>query len=623
MTSKQTDYLKFSANSMSEYLRQKLLEDGTFTDSIFADSNLSVILEVFSYMYSMLIFYLNNSAAESIFTDAQLYENMNRIVKMLGYNPVGFISSNVVCTMGVKSGESLVSGTKVIPKYTTLSTSLIDSSGNTVKYSFVDDYKFTVPVTGSGTSSEISSIFKPVLYNGEWKFYDSVPVSTGIPFEVFTLLNLNTTGNSRIYLAHNQIYVYVEDATGTFTEYKPTNNLYNFGSNDKYFEVRINENYQYTLKFGDNINGKRLTAGDKLYIIYLQSNGVDGEIGANILNSDIIPTVAIVGLDESFIRSNILKINENPQYITFGSDSNPELAKLTLTNNTASTYCKDFETTDDIRTNAPNWFRIGSRLITNQDFEQYIKTTWPAEVHDVKCMNNWEYMVEFQQWLRSYNKLNIDIRHYDYQYSDSCDFNNIYIFMKSKTNDNLSNDFKRIVENNYLNQLKVITSEIVMSDPLLVTFTPWLGGTYDIFNWDINHENKIVLVRDRNTMITVERIKQRAIQIIQDFFSIKNNKLGQNVDINSLYNQLSAIDGVKEVKTSYCPYGSPANMTQYYDGLSFAKWTQHIILGEDKTKISGNFKLKSFQFPILFNSTTISNKISVAADSLQISEIEY
>lgn len=616
--STQNDYLRYSAISIKDLIRLKLTENGTFTDQNFEDSNLSIFIDTVAYMYSTLIFYLNNGASESIFTDTQLYENMNRIVKLLGYNPQGFITSTVQNSMGLRDTYSFNnSGIKTIPKYTTYTTSLTDANGNPIKYTFVEDYAFV-----ASSISTIDSDFKPILYNGEWKLYNNTFTSTGIPFETFTLENLTLTGTDRIYLSHNHITIIAKLDDGSYEEYKPVTNLYNSTPTDRHFEVRVSEDFKYTLKFGDNINGKRLSSGTVLYVIYLQSNGADGQIGVNVIDGSTPLSVTISGLDEAFIKNNILKVSLNPQYIKFGTDPNAELDKVKLYNEVASTYVKDFETVDSIRQNAPVSFRIGSRLVTEQDYKQYILMNYPSDIYDVTVQNNWAYMVEFHKWLYDYNKLSPDIRFFNYNYTDSCDFNNIYIWVKSYGSEMVTKSTKTLIERD-CDRIKTLTSELVFLDPLMVTFTPYIRGNYSLNTFDSNFENKIQLIRDRNTLITVERIKQRAINIIQTFFSNSNNTLGMTIDLNSLYNQLMAIDGVKAVRTKYLQNNQPVSTTQYYDGLSFAMWTQHIINGADFKTISGNYKLKSFQFPILLDSNSISNRIEVSSDSFNINEVEY
>ena len=89
------DYLKWDANTLKRVITRRLSENPIFTDQIFEDSNLTTLVDVFAYMYDVLTYYLNHGASESMFNDAQLFENLNRIVKMLGYNPTGYTASQV------------------------------------------------------------------------------------------------------------------------------------------------------------------------------------------------------------------------------------------------------------------------------------------------------------------------------------------------------------------------------------------------------------------------------------------------------------------------------------------------------------------------------------------------
>lgn len=47
------------------------------------------MIDIVSYMYQCLAYQLNSAAAESMFADTQLYDNMIRLVKFIGYNPRG------------------------------------------------------------------------------------------------------------------------------------------------------------------------------------------------------------------------------------------------------------------------------------------------------------------------------------------------------------------------------------------------------------------------------------------------------------------------------------------------------------------------------------------------------
>ena len=203
---KNTDYLRWDANSMKELIVNKLNVDGVYSDQIFEGSDLSVLIDVFSYMFSTLTFLENVGAAEAIFTDAQFYENMNRIVKMLGYNPIGFVTSYVSTFLSVAEGETYPTGPNgllvVLPKFTTYTKDLTDANGSPIKYSLIEDFAFPI-----NNLSQINEIWSPVFYNGSWKIYPTVFTSAGFPFETFTL---NSIADSE-KVGHGNIKIYVQE----------------------------------------------------------------------------------------------------------------------------------------------------------------------------------------------------------------------------------------------------------------------------------------------------------------------------------------------------------------------------------------------------------------------------
>ncbi len=93
MAQDKTQFLHFNAYSIKEMIVRKLTEDTDFTDQIYEGSNLNILIDLVAYMYQCLMYNLNNAAAESMFADTRLYENMRRLVKFIGYNPKGIIPS--------------------------------------------------------------------------------------------------------------------------------------------------------------------------------------------------------------------------------------------------------------------------------------------------------------------------------------------------------------------------------------------------------------------------------------------------------------------------------------------------------------------------------------------------
>ena len=111
----QDAYVAFDATTLKDFIVQRLNENEKFTDQNYEGSNLAAVIDIIAYSYHVLLFYLNNTAAEVDFNQATLYENMNRIVKLIGYKPTGKQTS--VVPIKAVAGQGLTKGNYTIRKY--------------------------------------------------------------------------------------------------------------------------------------------------------------------------------------------------------------------------------------------------------------------------------------------------------------------------------------------------------------------------------------------------------------------------------------------------------------------------------------------------------------------------
>ena len=261
-------YVAFDANNLKALIKTRLDENSSFTGQNFEASNMSAMIDVIAYSYHVLMFYLNQTATESMFSEAELYENMNRIVKSIDYKPIGFQTS--VLTFEAESDTSLPSNTYTIPRY-----SFFNVGG--IYFSFNSDVTFTKTTDVAEKLTELQS--KNLLYQGIYREY---PIFTAIgeQYEATTLIP-----GDDIIIDHFNIDVYINDVdTGKWDKWERTNSLYLEKSAAKKYEVRLNEHKRYELKFGNNNTGKQLNAGDRVAVYYLESTGKNGEIGPGILD---------------------------------------------------------------------------------------------------------------------------------------------------------------------------------------------------------------------------------------------------------------------------------------------------------------------------------------------------
>jgi len=134
--------------------------------------------------------------------------------------------------------------------------------------------------------------------------------------------------------------------------------------------------------------------------MYLDTNGPDGEIDIADIDFDgmkLEHNPALFSMSDS-LYSKI--------FITGTSEPVTESGEYTIQPNVnAVTSFTPEQSVNDIRTEAPNHFKTGNRLITNRDYEYYIKNSSEVKsqlgyaIADVKCMNNTEFVATFYKWL--------------------------------------------------------------------------------------------------------------------------------------------------------------------------------------------------------------------------------
>jgi len=228
-------YTAFDATSLRQLIINRLNEQGTFTDQNYVGSNLASIIDIIAYAYNTLIYYLNRTASESIFTEAQLYENINRIVKLIDYSPLGAQTS----TLAFKcSATGFTQGLYTLPRY-----SYVLASGN-IPFSFNEDITFNKTTNNSlEYLKEISE--QKLLYQGIYQEYPTY-TAAGEDYETIIL-------NQGDYIVdHFNIDVYVKPAlTGKWELFTKTPNLYLEDTGSKKYEIRLNQNQRYEIKFGD------------------------------------------------------------------------------------------------------------------------------------------------------------------------------------------------------------------------------------------------------------------------------------------------------------------------------------------------------------------------------------
>jgi hypothetical protein len=625
----QTDFLKYDASSIQELLRRKLLESGLYTDQVYPGSDTRILIDLFAWTFDVLTYILNNNAADTLFEDTEVYENLNKIVKLLTYNPKAFTTSNaefsISCTLDEFTNNEIFC---TIPKYCSIDTGKSDANGNSIKYSFIEDFTFKM-----NGGSIVGLKNGPILYNGEFVRYIFDNTAENIPYETFIMTNVSPNADIPVYIDNDTIHIYIENVnekTGEteYTEVQIVNNLVlDSAATDLSCEVRVNENKELVVKFGDDIHGKKLELGTKVHVIYLQSNAGSGKIDANEVSvskislgiKNINSQTELINMCYSGIDTFILNY-----YNLFVKNQMPltSISNISLTNLHESSDVKDYEDITEIKEHAPSMFRLGNRLITSNDFKTYILNNFSNRIEDVYVCNNNEYCTNFYMWLNKFNSFNSNIRLMNYEFANACDFNNVYLWLKPIKNRTLLDSDKKIIVKK-CDQRKSLTANLVPCNAIETYFMPYMKPSndkaYEINNHTIDSHFTPpvkILVKKGKTYLSDEKIKNNIVTIITNYFDEKN-ELGATINLSELYQKIMSLGYIDSVKTIYYDTDEvKMEDVSYCEGLSFAKFTTPIINNGDFEHFTQYYTLEKFQYPTLLNSSKLFNLIYITSENI-------
>ena len=662
-SSEKKDFLRFSAYSFKDMVTRKFTSDTKFTDQIYEGSNLAILIDLCAYLFQGLTYCINKAASESMFSDTQIYSNISRLVKLIGYNPKGFIPSSATFQFYVNEDYDDL----YIPQYAAVDTGKTDSDGNKIYYSFAESY-----VLGAGANTV-------TLQNGRWVLYPTIFTANGSNYETFVLDGVCSDTDNKKYAAHGYIDVYIKrgekfikfkgltdeiflnnTSKYSVSNFEDTIDIYKNTDEDRYFSIRLNNEKTYEIKFGNDNNGQKLQAGDKVYVFYLKSNGFDAVLqSGEVKDKGIISPLQILGMSRETFYERIIASNEDQNYddVTVDSIEGDLLPSITtVTNITQSTSAVSEEGVEDIRELAPDYYKLGNRLITKSDFEYYVKNRYKDNIIDVKCQNNWDYISQFYGWMfklglngrllevqdsagspirTSDSSYYIDqsrLSKYDYYYADPADENNVYLWVKMKNN--IEIEKKKLDED--LNSIKVMTAEMVFVEPLNVQFAICAAPLQVAYKYlakdamfDEKNENYLEITISDNSLYSNTSIKVQVQQIFISFFNQNNLQLGQIVNVNDLLNQLYNINGVQRVRTVFSSKevgedGLAKYSDRFINGISFATWTSDVIdKGDDLEIGTSNRTLETFQFPKLYTTQILDNIKVIKKSFSNNSTVQY
>ena len=591
-------YAAFDANTLKSLIIERLNQSNVFTDQNFEGSNLNAFIDVVSYMYHVLLFYLNTTSTESTFTTASLYENMSKLVSNLGYKPVGKQTS--LATLSLSGLSFLPTGLYTIPRFSYISKNGID-------FTTIKDISFEKTTE----QTEVLAIDNNIIHQGSIREYAQY-VATGENFETITIVNnrsqvtVNPQQESTTqFIADNSFTMFVKSATSNvWQEWKETPSLYLEPSISTAYEKRVNEYGNYEFKFGNDLNGKRLREGDIVQIYYILSDNTLGVVSSNTLanlsfriyNTDTFSEIAT-----NIYTADTLLLTEDLTgnvIVTNPNDTTPVVAA---------------ETVEEIKANAPKIFTLQNRLVTSTDYETYIAKNFNSVAKSVKVLSNNRYVSEYLNYFYSIGlaKPNDDNRVLFNQvnYSNSTMFNNVYVFtvpaqstiLNERIPNYLNPTQKQLIVNE-CNMIKDITHNVVPSDPVYKAFSLGINIAGEEICVPLKDVTKLVLKKNRNTTTNTTLIKNKVAEIFKTHF--KSVTLGSVINFNVIANEILNLPGIEEIATRRTDTNFEVPL------ISCVVWNP-LYETSDVIITAQNYKLADYQFGYFYEITKLADNIVV------------
>jgi hypothetical protein len=588
-----TAYTVFDADSLKSLIVKRLTEQGTFTDQIYEGSNLSSFIDVIAYSYHVLMFYLNRTSSESVFTESTIYENVNRIVKILNYNPLGYQTS--MLSFDMIATEDLVPGTYTIPRYTYI-------SSNGVTYTTNTDISFTKISTSSEQINVVGENY--LLYQGEWVEAPKI-TAIGNNFETFLL----SSDEQETNIDHFNIHVYIKHQNdGNYYQYNETESLYLNDGKTRVFEKRLNHDLSYELKFGNNINGRKLNPGDQVCIYYLKSSGESGRVGPGYLDQNKLVLFGTTSFTS--IRSDI-----KPKNINYISYDNLETVQLTNTN--SSTYPQERENIEEIKRKAPIHHVNRDRLVTINDYKSFMDKNFNRILSSTNVVDNNKFLDGHIRYLTEkigitnpltesrilYNHLNA---------ASSNTSNNVYIYAVPKIVNMPStqpmtsfiNPAQRRLILDGMEEISMVSHQPIIMDPVYVAISPGLRTASEEESVNYIENTQIHVKRSNETIRDDSAIKQDVIEAIKLFFSSESINIGGKIDLPTLSQQILEITGVDEI------YTYRTDTQQQILGLSFTLWNP--VYEDIDIETTGQaVSLPYYKHAYLYDNTNLDQRILI------------
>ena len=254
----------------------------TFKDYNYHGSNMTMILELLSYLADFSSFHTNMVAKNIYMDSASVYETVHSLAQQKGYNARGYVSPWVTVNVSL-SGDFKAGDQIYIDPWQQLSTGLNTDAGDDICYVITDEYTHTVEDAGTTTSFQIymrQGKIERLAYTGS----DLIDNNIILPFHNYD------HGTYPFSIPAIDIMIEDEHWERTADFYDLLSGLIDLrGDSDDVFMFKYDKYRRYVLQFDTSRNVPK--THEDITVLLLESLGSEGGIRTNALGVGLTPNL--------------------------------------------------------------------------------------------------------------------------------------------------------------------------------------------------------------------------------------------------------------------------------------------------------------------------------------------
>jgi len=287
------------------------------------------LVEAFAYASDLVNYYIDKVANESNLATASQRQSIVNIAKTYGYTPANYRAATLQLTFSNSSStaRTLGVGTQCYGN--------VIANNVTSQVIFSTTTDVTVPAISGSTPGTVTvyasnGILSTTVSGNDATYGEKIGTSNGYTNQTMSFSSDTVVDNSLI--------LYVKTGS-SYANWNQVSKLSDYGPYDYVYSTDIDEYGNFSVVFGDGVNGAIPSNGSVIYAKYLIGGGQLGNVTTGVI-------------------TNILSI---PGYVGVYSG-------LSVTNSTVGVGGADPESNTSIKFNAPQALTALNRAVTLNDF---------------------------------------------------------------------------------------------------------------------------------------------------------------------------------------------------------------------------------------------------------------